>query len=255
MGAGRSESGAGAGLRLFSSSVALLALPPCTRGLLACAAGRGSLLPFPLRCSSGGGRPTGISGWALTSTTPPSSLTLSPPPRAALTQGRERARTSRSASADEEWRRRGREAGRKAPRALACSLPARDRRPAPEVASSRYRSASGEGWNRVDRVKERRGLARAPRCRRNCLSGGKPAVSLLAVSARWRRRLSQTPPCLPLGREVTAGRRSLETLGAGGRRWLSGPGGLPPCTLRLPGVGTAAQGEDAARRRAELTLA
>lgn len=38
----------------------------------------GSLLPLPLRSSSGGGRTTGLAaGWALTSATPPSSLALS----------------------------------------------------------------------------------------------------------------------------------------------------------------------------------
>lgn len=37
----------------------------------------GSLLPFPLRSSSGGGRTTGLAGWALTSATPPSTLALS----------------------------------------------------------------------------------------------------------------------------------------------------------------------------------
>ncbi|XP_073743000.1 uncharacterized protein [Callorhinus ursinus] len=51
--------------------------PPSTRRLLVCAAGPGSLLPFPLRFSSGGGRATGLAGWALTSTTPPSRLALS----------------------------------------------------------------------------------------------------------------------------------------------------------------------------------
>lgn len=51
--------------------------PPSTRRLLVCAAGPGSLLPFPLRSSSGGGRATGLAGWALTSTTPPSRLALS----------------------------------------------------------------------------------------------------------------------------------------------------------------------------------
>lgn len=42
-----------------------------------CAAGPGSLLPFPLRSSSGGGRATGLAGWALTSATPPPRLALS----------------------------------------------------------------------------------------------------------------------------------------------------------------------------------
>lgn len=46
-------------------------LPPPTRRLLVCATGPGSLLPFPLRSSSGG-KATGLAGWTLTSTTPPS---------------------------------------------------------------------------------------------------------------------------------------------------------------------------------------
>ena len=55
----------------FSSAPPLHEEAPGVRGR------PGSLLPFPLRSSSGGGRTTGLAGWALTSATPPSSLTLS----------------------------------------------------------------------------------------------------------------------------------------------------------------------------------
>lgn len=55
----------------FSSAPPLHEEAPGVRGR------PGSLLPFPLRSSSGGGRTTGLAGWALTSATPPSSLALS----------------------------------------------------------------------------------------------------------------------------------------------------------------------------------
>lgn len=55
----------------FSSAAPLHEEAPRVRGR------PGSLLPFPLRSSSGGGRTTGLAGWALTSATPPSSLALS----------------------------------------------------------------------------------------------------------------------------------------------------------------------------------
>lgn len=87
-----------------------------------CAAGPGSLLPFPLRSSSGGGRATGLAGWALTSATPPPRHGLFGFFPSALTYDRERARTSRSEKAeDERWP--GQERREQSCRALACSLP------------------------------------------------------------------------------------------------------------------------------------
>lgn len=89
----------------------LSSAPPPTRRFLVYPAGPGLLLPFPLRSPSAGARATGLAGGAPTFITPPFRLTLSAFPPV-LTQGRERARKSRSEEAEGEWCR-GKEGGNK----------------------------------------------------------------------------------------------------------------------------------------------
>ncbi|XP_070643231.1 zinc finger X-linked protein ZXDB-like [Bos indicus] len=79
----------------FSSAPPLHEEAPGVRGR------PGSLLPFPLRSSSGGGRTTGLAGWALTSATPPSSLTLSAFPLGP--DARPRARTYAALRESRRW--------------------------------------------------------------------------------------------------------------------------------------------------------
>lgn len=97
-----------------------------------CAADPVSLLPFPLRSSSGGGRATGLAGWALTSTTPPPPLVLSAFPFGP--DARPGARTHVTLRKSRRGMVSGaKEAGTKLPR-TGVLVPASDRRPGPDVA-------------------------------------------------------------------------------------------------------------------------